>query len=489
MRTPTPDEPLRVVELFSGIGAQAMALKVAGIPHVVVGTSEIDAAAMRSYEAIHGPVPQLGDITELEELPDCDLVTYSFPCIRGDQLVRTGRGLVPIRDVREGDTVLTHRGRYMPVTCVRMTGIHGTMAVRTPMDTLVCTRDHMVLTRLRLGSHARASRENHTTRTFTAPYWCPAAALTGSNYVGYPISTKEEIPEWGGLTKEWSDGRVYRFDDISGMLDDPDFWYLCGRYVADGWPRSGGGIVIAVGKGKEPHIDRLTRLFHASVANERTVTKLHFPRIELEAFCEEMFGHGAVGKFIDQRVVDLPVGLLKAFLDGYVDGDGCDKGDCIVASSVSGRLIRDLQAVVAKVTHMCPKYSFTSANPTKTIEGREVHQRDVHAVIWNKTVNRQDKSFYEDGVIWMPVKEVRTLNPTRVYDIEVEEDHSFTASGMIVHNCQDLSVAGLRRGMDEGSGTRSALLWEVGRLLERAAERERERDSPSASSWRTCRRY
>ena len=37
--------------------------------------------------------------------------------------------------------------------------------------------------------------------------------------------------------------------------------------------------------------------------------------------------------------------------------------------------------------------------------------------------------------------------------------------------CQDLSIAGLQKGMTEGSGSRSSLLWEVGRLLEDAKER------------------
>lgn len=71
---------LRVVELFSGIGAQRMALTLAGIPHEVVAIAEIDRHALASYEAIHGDCPNLGDITKVERLPDCDLVTYSFPC-------------------------------------------------------------------------------------------------------------------------------------------------------------------------------------------------------------------------------------------------------------------------------------------------------------------------------------------------------------------------------------------------------------------------
>ncbi len=72
--------PIRVVELFAGVGSQRMALKAEGIPHKVVAIAEIDRHALASYEAIHGDCPNLGDITKIERLPDCDLVTYSFPC-------------------------------------------------------------------------------------------------------------------------------------------------------------------------------------------------------------------------------------------------------------------------------------------------------------------------------------------------------------------------------------------------------------------------
>lgn len=71
---------IRVVELFAGIGAQRMALTLAGIPYEVVAISEIDRHAIASYEAIWGDCPNLGDIRDIEGLPSCDLVTYSFPC-------------------------------------------------------------------------------------------------------------------------------------------------------------------------------------------------------------------------------------------------------------------------------------------------------------------------------------------------------------------------------------------------------------------------
>ena len=53
-----------------------------------------------------------------------------------------------------------------------------------------------------------------------------------------------------------------------------------------------------------------------------------------------------------------------------------------------------------------------------------------------------------------------------VYDIEVENAHSFTVSGNIFHNCQDFSIAGKQKGGTEGSGTRSSLLYETIRIVE-----------------------
>ena len=76
----TQENPLRLVELFAGIGSQTQALKNIGVPHEVVAISEIDKYAIKSYEAIHGKANNLGDIRQIKSLPAADLWTYSFPC-------------------------------------------------------------------------------------------------------------------------------------------------------------------------------------------------------------------------------------------------------------------------------------------------------------------------------------------------------------------------------------------------------------------------
>ena len=76
----TAENPLRLIELFAGIGSQTQALTNIGIAHKVVAISEIDKYAIQSYETMHGKTNNLGDIRKIEELPDADLWTYSFPC-------------------------------------------------------------------------------------------------------------------------------------------------------------------------------------------------------------------------------------------------------------------------------------------------------------------------------------------------------------------------------------------------------------------------
>ena len=128
------NEPIRVLEFFSGVGMQRMAFDKLGVNYESVGTSEIDIPAILSYAAIHDGLLEsdetfeyptkeemlnylsernigldfktgklklpknldkikqlsravilskcLGDIRKINasELPDFDFMTYSFPC-------------------------------------------------------------------------------------------------------------------------------------------------------------------------------------------------------------------------------------------------------------------------------------------------------------------------------------------------------------------------------------------------------------------------
>jgi DNA (cytosine-5)-methyltransferase 1 len=71
---------LTVVELFSGIGGYAEALRRNNVEHELMGISEINKYAIEAHKILHGDIPNYGDIANVERLPQADLWCYSAPC-------------------------------------------------------------------------------------------------------------------------------------------------------------------------------------------------------------------------------------------------------------------------------------------------------------------------------------------------------------------------------------------------------------------------
>lgn len=92
---------LKLFSLFSGIGAFEKALERLKIEYELVGFSEIDKYAIKSYCAIHNvnENKNYGDITKINEntLPDFDIMTWGFPC---QDISITGK----MKGIKEGKT-------------------------------------------------------------------------------------------------------------------------------------------------------------------------------------------------------------------------------------------------------------------------------------------------------------------------------------------------------------------------------------------------
>ena len=394
------------------------------------------------------------------------IMTYSFPCFTADSLVLTNSGYKTIDKIQVGDMVITHDNTYQKVVKTFNNGIKPILKINAmAIDEIKCTTNHkfFVRTMRRVGHFSR--------RNFSDPYWKEAVQLTKSDYLGVAINQKAIIPLWDGITYNWSDGRKARHkNELAGLMEYADFWYVIGRYIGDGWTRKQGGIVICCSfKKLDTLVEKLDKLFKYNIVKERTVYKIHIPQKELSQFVEQ-FGKGAINKHLTNTILDLPRDLLRSFLNGYMSADGCVIKGYNKATSISRGLIYGLAQCVAKVYKMPYRIYHTKRAKTCVIEGRTVNQHDAYELIWKEKVCKQDKAFYEDGFIWFPVKSVTECGQSNVYDIEVENNHSFTVQNTIVHNCQDLSAAGLGKGMERGSGTRSGLLWEVERLLKETPE-------------------
>lgn len=465
---------IRVFEAFAGIGAQHEGFDrlhsdfPKDVQFEYVGMSEIDGQAVISYKAAHGEVCNYGDITKINwnDVPDFDMFTWSFPCFVKGTLIHTERGLIPIERVTISDKVLTHTNQYQKVLAVGNRNNAPVIKLRGMcFKDITCTPNHPFYVRKRYKEWDNSIRRWE--RKFAAPEWVAAENLTRDHYIGYAINTKSEYPKWDGVIgTRWKK----QCNELSVLFDNPHFWYLMGRYVGDGWrktSKTGSGIVICCSERNEHLLKRACELvgFKPTVNRDRTVTKYIISSNELYAFVDR-YGYMAYGKRIDEETINLPIEQLKAFVGGYIDSDGCFTENEFKATSVSEELMYGMQQCITKAFKCPVRLYWCKRKCTTIIEGREVNQRDSYSLAWHSDRRKQDKAFYENGYVWFPLKEIIRLEETAtVYNMEVENDNSYTANGAIVHNCQDISNAGKQKGLSKESGSRSSLAWECVKAL------------------------
>lgn len=103
------NQSIRLIELFAGIGSQAMALKELGVEFEHYRVVEFDKYPLASYNAIHGTNFSTMDITKIHGsdlgIVDTDkfmyLLTYSFPC-QDLSVAGKGKGMTKGTGTRSG---------------------------------------------------------------------------------------------------------------------------------------------------------------------------------------------------------------------------------------------------------------------------------------------------------------------------------------------------------------------------------------------------
>ena len=459
---------LRLLSLFSGIGAFEKALTNIGIDYELVGFSEIDKYAINSYCAIHrvDKMINLNDVSKInvESLPkDIDMITHGSPCFTGDTLVLTDKGYKEIKDIKIGDYVLDHTNKYNKVINFLNQGSKEIWEITgMGLDILETTENHKFLVRKR--ERIWDNKNRKYVRNFSSPQWVECKDLSKDYFLGMAINQNEKLPQWDGIECTKGNSKYIK-NNLKQYFKNPKFWYLCGRFLGDGWVRTRtdrnndlSGVIICCGKHEDKDFEnKIGDLFHYTKVEDRTTYKYQFSNKELAVFLNQ-FGRGAKNKIVPNFVIDLPKELLKYFLDGYFDADGyVSKTKELKATSISRKLIYGIAQCGIKVYHKpCSIYKNVKSK-THVIENRVVNQNDTYNITF---YNQNLEPFYEDGYIWYPIRSVKnTHNKKITYDITVENTHSFTANACIVHNCQDYSIAGKREGGDKGSGTRSSLMW------------------------------
>lgn len=332
-------------------------------------------------------------------------------CFPAGTLVTTDYGQVPIEDIEAGDMVLTHKGRWRRVSASGMTGVRQTVKVKGRGD-LTCTADHPVWARELLSANYHTGG-----RKFAEPEWTPASGLVG-RYVAnaYQVpSTSVHLPE--GMTSAGE-----------------DFWKFVGFWLGDGYTNPQ-ATRVAIDIQKQRKVDYLAPLipdWRCSV-DSKGFSRFRTVDPSLASFLRDHFGAYAAGKRIPSWMLGAPETVRRAFLDGYVNSDGCvDKRGYIQistaskASAIALRILAGTLGISAGVYRSSPGVKESAPKWT---------------VIWRAHLPIRSQSIRDDRADWAHIRSVTASDiAVPVYDLTVDEDESFVADGFVVHNCQDLNL-------------------------------------------------
>ena len=445
-----------MLSLCGGVETGLYALQQLGIPVKEYHTYEIlpEAIAVSQY---HFPfVIYHGDLYEADfnQFKGFDLLLAGTCCFAGDELVLTSGGYKKISDIKIGDYVRTHKNRYKKVLNVFNNGVKETIELNTMQSSKIeCTQDHRFYVRkMERKWDSLAKRER---RFFSNPEWKMAKELDKNYYVGTPINTIEEIPLYNGIDIKKNKYKIIHENKLSEKFHKQAFWKMVGRFIGDGWIneyvykikngnlREVKRVIICCSHEEKEEMQKIIddAGFSYSVSKKRTTYEFQISNLELATYLSA-FGKGAANKHLTEDVLNLSCDLLKAFLIGYMSADGCylkDK-DIFQFTTTSKQLAYGITSCWNKVYKIHTSVTLCKRASKYKIEDRIVNQKNNYIVRCPLAHKKQDHAFYEDGYIWSPFREVKYNEKMQnVYDIEVEDDHSYIVNNIIVHNCQSLS--------------------------------------------------
>jgi DNA (cytosine-5)-methyltransferase 1 len=441
-----------IIDNFAGGGGASTGIEMAfGRPVDIAINHDPQAIAM--YKVNHPYTKVLCesvwdvDPVEVTEGNPVALCWLSPDCFPVGTLILTNKGYQAIEEIKVGDTVLTHKQRWRAVietstaqkqiVEIRGHGHHG----------LQCSMEHPFFVKSRTNVWKNDIRQYRA--VYSSPEWAPASMLQKDWYWSSPtIIPKLEIPDMLSNAKERK------------LSIDSRLMWLAGRYVGDGWTRlteRRAELVIICGKHEsgelKSRIDMWPRTGRRVVDGElswnsrelRTAVQYYTNSRALVKWLRENFGHSAKMKRIPAWLYGANKEIKEAFLDGYLSADGW-KGKCrfgkemIELNTVSKMLAYGLKQLAMTMGFSVSVHINNS--PNKIIEGRAVKSNKIYKVKWRKELTKgHAQTFVEDGLLWSPIRDKEVKGINTVYNIGVEEDESYIAEGIVVHNCKHFSKA------------------------------------------------
>lgn len=369
---------------------------------------------------------------------------FSPDCFEEGTLVLTANdGYKPIEQINVGDMVFTHKLRWRTVTAVMKTMRNEMIIKGYGHNGIHCSTGHPFYIKHCPFVWDNANRRY--VRRYGDSEWKKAENLEKDDYWGCPEKITElPIPE---LKKSNNKSIVL-------PVDERLLW-LAGRYTGDGWTRltdTRAEIVIICGNHEVEYLKDKLNMWPRSnkrckdgelnwtFRKTRTGGQFTANSRSLVNWLRQNFGHKAPNKTMPSWLYGAPVSFKLAFLEGYLGADGCKIENLTEASTISKKLAFGLRTLSATLGFSPTVYISKQNN---VIEGRKVNAKQIYKVKWRDEVDDNHcQTFSENNILWAPIRSaIKTGEVKQFYNISVDEDESYVAEGIIVHNCKHFSRA------------------------------------------------
>ena len=351
-------------------------------------------------------------------LQDCIASIGVHACYAADTLVTTSNGYKNIQDVVVGDKVLTISGLYEDVVNTIVTENKDTLKVSgSSFLSFEATADHPIY----------VATKNSETNSYEYGFKNIENIDISKDMLVYSINNNSTMPD-------------IDFKNINYTSES--FWELLGLFVADGWtenPRRNDHRVILCSEKNEEEKKYISNLFLESgitfrLEEVRTTYKYNFHIKGNNIYdIALMFGRGAKNKEIPGFVFDLPKNYIKAFIKGYLYGDGSSEDWGYSYRTVSTKLAIGITSLVAKAYGKVGTINKNIRSNTSIIEGRTVNQSDIYSCY----IRNNTRSYIIDGEnILCKINSIEEGSKNiSVYNLTVANNSTFVANNIITHNC------------------------------------------------------
>jgi hypothetical protein len=390
--------------------------------------------------------------------------TFVDHCFPADAPIRVKGGERSLSDIKIGDKVWTHKNRYQKVSKLYDNGKKWLTKVECNglLEPLFGTENHplWVVDRRQFYDKAEVHKNNYLVKKFKEnlewddlkPHFRPISDCYVGDYLVAPILI-------GG--------------DISV---DPDLAFITGIYMAEGsfgkYRDQPASVFLTINIAEKVLRERIT----SALNNMGLPYTISFHKInntcniivrdrDFANSMKRICGEYSHKKNMRKELRQWDAESLKWFLGGYISGDGCvsnwgnhHKMRC---RTVSRKLAIDIWQALARVgveASICKdgkvnefKYYCSRYNTMRTMRQKASYAvgamdwtaHILNAYITGKPVMQpstrersQHKTLVKGDYILLPIRNVTAkARFENVYNIEVEEDNSYVAYNLAVHNC------------------------------------------------------